>query len=389
MSTTSQKKIKITDPSNSKQNKFMSKKTFSVKPSLSLMRDERIRVKNILLTIYNLHQETRGIGDYKMSYVTPITTSLTLEFKNIKHAANMSKELMKKHGFVTSLHNNTITISFTETAPTTLSKPVKNDDSNKKKPIKTNDLSKLGVIVSKQQTKSHINPAAKSGTSLQKTKQNIKTTSNNSVSLLKKEPYEIKRDAILSMEQQQLEQLRINAKRVIQLVKIKFGLGANRKGNTDGYSSGKIMNTKSEKFCMKFPNIQLAGKVETYLRDKEKYTVYRDAREVWIDIVAVPAIGEDEKNVELSSPVTTDEYKMQISRLEHVIDNLKQAIDTSKTSNISISQIGSKIWDYLIQHNIILLDGDHKIQIKDLINGIPMDYDRESFVSLIVTEALK
>lgn len=189
----------------------------------------------------------------------------------------------------------------------------------------------------------------------------------------------------LQAVEKKLYDLRKKSQQIVGLIRFKFNLGAfQKKGNhPEWYSVGKIYNPDATGLRIKFSATELALKVGSFLQS-EHYEISIDGYFVFVGLV------KKKEEVQLEKHQQTAD----IHNLSSLIKLSKETLEKAQMgvmSQFTPEEIGSRIWDAMMRYHAYLIDGTKKIVIKDLLFGEPLhpDWDKETFINLIVTDALK
>lgn len=189
----------------------------------------------------------------------------------------------------------------------------------------------------------------------------------------------------LQAVEKKLFDLRKKSQQIVGLIRFKFNLAAfQKKGNhSEWYSVGKIYNPDATGLRIKFSATELALKVGSFLQS-EHYEISIDGYFVFVGLV------KKKEDVQLEKHQQTAD----IQNLSSLIKLSKETLEKAQMgvmSQFTPEEIGSRIWDAMMRYHAYLIDGTKKIVIKDLLFGEPLhpDWDKETFINLIVTDALK
>jgi len=313
-----------------------------------------------ILKSYNLNPERKGRGDFKYSRISPRSTFLILEFKNPRTAMEMHKVLNTKFNYPTSIEGNVVKYDFKDSArPLDIYSGLTSSiEEVMQIEINPDNIDATISVPGNQPSSDEITKVQNSGDDLKK--------------------FHELRDRVLGNEEAEIARLRNIAKRIVGLVRNRFNIDSNRGKNKKGYRSGKITNSDVQSYWMEFPTLSLAQSVAEFLR-QEGFVLHQNSREVLVNLHVSPDENKQQKI----------EENHKFNSVDKLMTELKETVNAARTSHLTIEQIGSKLWDYLQQQNIILLDGNRKISLSTLFSGLQSDFDKEIFTTLIVAEALK
>jgi len=333
--------------------------------TLKKIKEESNRVRAILKA-NKLQPEVNGFGDYKTTLVKsggiPI---LNIDFKNKDIARNIASVLKQNYGYKSTIHDKIIEVALLIQSEEKIS--TKDIHTNSVVTVKKSRGRQVGWRKPKPEESKNVEPAV----------EKISSASINSGSMIDYVKIRAERDIA---DANTLEELRARAKRIVGLIRHKFNLTNVRGDKSGGYNSGRIHDVKTRGYWMGFKTEELAKKVTAFL-ESENYSVVLNGREITIDIIKTPEETKLKKHEETSLG------KKQVD----IIGELNSALEKARTAHLTTKQIGERIWDYMTQNNFHVVDGSRKITVTELCSGVNIlnDLDKDFFVNLVVTEALK
>lgn len=188
------------------------------------------------------------------------------------------------------------------------------------------------------------------------------------------------REKKLQEEEEKVNTLRQRQKRIVGLIKNKFDLNSIRGDKSNGISVSRIHTSDVVAMWIEFMNIDLAQKATSFLESQNYHVVLHD-KKITINLLKTPEEVQFIKHEE-----TSDLIKMST-----MVEVLSQTVEKQKTAGLTPDQIGNRIWDYMHNNNLIVFDGNRKFSVQELLSGDLKSaiWDKDTFISLIINEALK
>ncbi len=326
----------------------------------SSLKDESKRITAILKSL-RLQPESGGFGDYKAKREDTDVPVLAIDFKDPKVISNVVEALHKKFGYDCTVKDKIVAVTMIKMSDTKL-------------PQVENVVAENIVQETAVYKGTEVLVAEHSNDSV-----NEEEVDDND-GLDDAAHYHKLRDINLGKEKDKLEALRKKAQRVVALVKVKFNLNSIRSDKQNGFSSGKVTNPDVTNFRMGFSTSDMTKRVAAYLEEENYKITNINNKELLIDLYS------DTESVKIEK----HEKKTEMDTLASLINTARETVEKSRTAHLTPEQIGTRIWDFMANNHIFLVDGSKKMNIADFFNGTKIsDWDKETFVNLIVMESLR